>query len=300
MVKATTIEILTNFKAVMEELQIAFEAIKNKWYSGKINGKRFPFFCGEQEVHIGRSFTNKIYMIGKYYSDAPHIFKEGYRHKVQEIYQTHFNKDNKNFFRRKKDTETSEQYRDCYIKMVVNLIQENDPETIEYYTAYLKKHYDPKNYNANGIKYEENGGFETYFKDNLYSPSEYGRGFIQYITTTFNRDRLTINEVPPYYSKYKVSRKETKVCDPKFYTHLFTGEHNFSLMKIKHAKGGKITNAGLKATAYYYYNGEKANWEFNSHSKKDELENMCDINNIKYPRHSKYEDLAKLLKEKLP
>jgi hypothetical protein len=69
-------------------------------------------------------------------------------------------------------------------------------------------------------------------------------------------------------------------------------------MKIKYAKGGKITNAGLKATEYYYYNGDKSNWSFESHSKTHDLVEMCFRNNIAVPKgKSKYEDLAALLKQ---
>lgn len=299
MVKATTFEILGNFKAVMEELQIAFEEGKTKRYSFSFKGKRFPYFCDEKNTAYHRCITTKRYMVGKYYSDAPYLFRAGWRNRVEEVYNRHFNKDNKKYLRgRKRDenknyTETEEQYRDFCIKTLVNLIQENDPETIEYYKEYMKKHYDAE-------KWESKGGFESYITANIYIPYECGNAFLHYITTSFNRDRHALNEVPPYYTTYKTGMKETKICCSEFYSSLFTSHTNFSLLKIKYAKGGKITNAGLKATPYYYYNGEVSNWEFCSHSKKDDLENMCNINNIKYPKGSKYEDLAKLLKEKLP
>lgn len=294
MVKATTLEILGNFKAVMEELQLAFQEGKTQRYSFKFKGKRFPFFCDEKDPAYSRSKTTQRYMTGKYYCDAPHLWKFQHRNRVEEIFRVHFKK---NFRPRHKEgdkyTEKEDDYGEFCIKTLHKYIQENDPQTIQHYKDYLMKSYKET---------EEFKTFEDYYNKWSLYPYDYGyenkQGFISFITGI--RVCGTGREIPPYYTKYNVGRKETKVCDPKFYSHLFIGEYNFSLLKIKYAKGGKITNAGLKATQYHYYNGDKANWEFNSHSKKEDLEHMCNINNIKYPKGSKYEDLAKLLKEKLP
>lgn len=295
MVKATTFEILGNFKAVMDELKVVYEKYKGRTFVLQHESKRFPLFCLEKEVVYRRFRTTKRYRTGKYYSDAPYLFRFQHRNRVEEVFREAFKK---NFRPRQRDeqgryTETEDDYEKFCVKTLHKYIERDDPQTIQYYKDYLMKTYKVS---------EEYKTFEDFYNKWSLFPYDYRSeneyGFVAWITQA--KVCGTGREISPYYSKYNVIRKETKVCEPKFYSHLFTGERNFSLMRIKYAKSGKITNAGLTATTYYYENSDFVNWEFNSHSKKVNLEVMCDINNINYPKGSKYEDLAKLLKEKLP
>lgn len=295
MVKATTFSDLANFQAVMDELKVVYELLKTNRYQPTYKGKRFPSFCMDNDSAYHRYRTTSRYRTGKYYSDAPYLFRFQHRNRVEEVFRQVFKK---NFRPRERDeqgrfTETEDDYEKFCVKTLHKYIERDDPQTIQYYKDYLMKTYKES---------EEFKTFEDYYNKWSIFPYDYGYenecGFVAWITKA--KVCGTGREISPYYSKYNVGRKETNVCDPKFYTHLFTGEYNFSLLKIKYARGGKITNAGLKATQFHYYNGDRQNWEFNSHSKKDDLEVMCSRNNIPIPRHSKYEDLAKLLKEKLP
>lgn len=311
MVRATTIEILTNFKAVMDELLVVYAEInKSLYFHPRFKNKNFPPFCLDDRYATIRYKTTRRYMTGKYYSDAPELFKVGYRNKVEEV----FNREFKRSFRErlcseeemKKPrvsrtyTETEHEYRTFCIKTLYKHIEEKDPQTIQHYKDYVLKCYNNPIFTKTGETFEcyyhrhinqhYNNGCEGY---------NGGCGFVYWITRSVECGEPS--KISPYYNKYNVSRNDTKICSDKFYTHLFTGEYNFSLMKIKYAKKGKITNAGLKATSFYYYNGDKTNYEFNSHSKKDDLWTMINMNDIKIPKGvDKYEDLVKILKEKLP
>lgn len=297
MVKATTFEILANFKAVMEELQLVCSSNKSNKYNSKYNGKRFPFFVFDDDKPYGRLRTTTRYMTGKYYSDAPETFRVGYRNKVEEVMRRELNKK----FRERKFIESGDwrqprtyqeteiEYEKSCFQTLYKHINETDPQTTQYWNDIIMEFYDKSDFKKEGKSFEE------YREPHI--TSLYSLGFIPFITGFIT---LPNKKFSPYYTKYNVSRKDTKVCEAKFYSNLFTGNHNFSLMRIKYPKGGKITNAGLKATEYYYYNGDKSNWSFESHSKKDDLETMLYMNDIKIPKGSKYDDLAKLLKEKLP
>jgi len=288
MVKTTTFEILANFKAVMEELTDAFTSRKYK-YERNYKGKRFPFFVYENDKPYQRLRTSSRYMTGKYYTDSGSIYELNGKNKIKDIIHNILKisirgrkLEEKAYGVQVKWLETEDEYRSYLLKTLFYKIKETDPETIQYYKDYLAT-----------MKWDK--PLEEVYR--LQRFSYYSLGFINFITEKIDLPKKSIN---PYYTKYNVGRRETNVCLPEFYSRLFTGDHNFSLLKIKYAKGGKITNAGLKATSYYYYNGDIANWEFASHSKRSDLESMLVKNDIPIPKGSKYEDLAKILKEKLP
>jgi hypothetical protein len=303
MVKSTTFEILGNFKAVMEELTEVFTSRKVYKYERNYKGKRFPYFVYESDTPYSRTRTSKRYMTGRYYSDTESTYGIYGKNKMSDIMNYVFKKS----FRCRKQTEkqsgvqttwaeTENEYKMYMIKTIYQKVKEETPDTIQHYKDSLLERYNDPNETGMYLR-KLYPTLDDYYKSERFN--EYSSyGFIPFITSAVGLPNKKIN---PYFTKYNVGRIDTKVCDPKFYSRLFTGENNFSLMKIKYAKGGKISNAGLTATTFYYYNGDRSNWEFNSHSKVYHLEHMCSLNDIKIPKGcKKYEDLAKLLKEKMP
>ena len=302
MVKATTLEILANFRAVMEELVLVHSCVKvHRGFMRKYKEKRFPYFVGDDFIEDRRERTCRRYLKGKYYySYIPectdnvkrlmqHYFKDtNVRYRKMDRRQKENGKGMEEYY-----TETEEEYKKYVFGLLSKTLKEKDPEVYNYYKMHVAKSFERRM--EDHIKYKS-----VLVEKTL---KEYRKANTRLLTLFLNTDielpcKQSIN---PYYSTYCVERKTTNVCKPKFYSHLFTGDYNFSLMKIKYAKGGKITNAGLKATEYYYYNGDKSNWSFESHSKAFALGEMCRRNDIAIEKgKNKYEDLAKLLKEKLP
>jgi hypothetical protein len=299
MVKATTLEILANFRAVMAELVLVHSCVKvHRGFMRKYNGKRFPCFVGDDFIEDRRERTTKRLLQGKYY----YSYRPSDADVPKYILRRDFKIDNVRYRktdRRPKEngkgmeeyySETEAEYNEYVCKLLIVTLKEKDPEVYKYYKMYVAEAFESKL--ADHIKYKCIMNEKTL--------KEYHRANYRLISLFLNRQvPLPCKEaINPYYSTYCVERKTTNVCKPKFYSHLFTGDYNFSLMKIKYAKGGKITNAGLKATEYYYYNGDKSNWSFESHSKVYDLAEMCKRNNIAVPKgKGKYEDLAALLKQ---
>ena len=293
MVITTTFEILAQFQSVMAELTDAYTSRQYK-FERKYKGKRFPYFVYETEKPYSRQRTSRRYMTGKYHSTCDCVVSAHSRNCVDEIMSSVF----KRAFRARKQTpaqkgtvgagwdETEAEYCSAKVNWLIQKIEAEDPATIQHYRDFLlsisnaEQKADPEAFYQKHVK--------TYFSI----------GLIEFITKSITCPAKNIN---PYYTKYNVGRVDTNVCEPLFYSHAFTGSSNFSLLKIKYAKGGKITNSGLTATVYTYSNSDYTNYRYESHSKKDDLENMCNINNIKMTKGAKkYEDLAKLLKEKMP
>jgi len=293
MVITTTFEILAQFQSVMAELTDAYTSKKYK-FERNYKGKRFPYFVYDTEKAYSRQRTSRRYMTGKYHSTADCVVSAHHRCIVDEIMGTVF----KRQFRARKQTlaqrgtigngwdETEEEYCSAKVNHLIQKIQEEDPATIQHYRDWLLSISNAEQ------KADPEAFYQKYYK------SFYSLGIVEFISTRITCPAKKIN---PYYSKYNVGRVDTNVCEPLFYSHLFTGSSNFSLLKIKYAKGGKITNSGLTATVYTYSNCDSSHYRYESHSKKDDLEGMCLINDIKMTKGAKkYEDLAKLLKEKLP
>ena len=305
MVKATTLEILANFRAVMAELQtIRSRIITGKHIQArKWKSKTFPYFTQDNYEQPCRNFS-LILRVGEYYDESNCC--SNLQIKLHNKY-----KNTKDYIALPEcDIKTLQDQQNRRIQRlgwITDLITKHEPELLEYYNLYLHRTY--LSYvkwsmkDGKEIKSEEDWTAEVKEKK---QDCSWGFEWFLMRDCEFYSKEIATN---PYLTKKKRNEGYTYMHLACFHSYLFNSKRNFSLFRVKYGKGDKkITNKGCKSGWYSTYKYSSSNDRDNenisilsSHYNLEELKEICKMNNIAVEKgKTKYEDLAALLKEKMP